>query len=95
MNKANFHPLKTLIETLHYNEGDNLILEFNVVLENTTNLVSTDMEHTLTTTVSYSNGEDLVQEATIHVWEPGVILRLNVTNETTAGDPGRSLCLSV
>ncbi|XP_033639022.1 uncharacterized protein LOC117299582 [Asterias rubens] len=67
--------------------GDNLILEFNAVLENTTDLVSRDKEHTLTTTVSYSNGKDLVQEATVHVWEPEMILMYNLTNETLAGDP--------
>ncbi|XP_022109480.1 uncharacterized protein LOC110989417 [Acanthaster planci] len=68
--------------------GDNLVLEFNVVLENTTNLVSRDTEHVLSTSVSYSNGKDLIQQETMRVLEPEVILILNMTNDTNAGDPG-------
>ncbi|XP_070564843.1 uncharacterized protein [Ptychodera flava] len=69
-------------------DGDNLMVEFNVVLLDAPETVVKDAEFSLSTTVSYTNGEDMVQQQTIKVLEPGVTMKLYITNSSTTGDPG-------
>ncbi|XP_033113002.1 uncharacterized protein LOC117113693 [Anneissia japonica] len=69
-------------------ENDSTVVEFNVVLLDEKDEAVKDTEHTLTTVVTYTNGEDLIQQQTITVTEPDIHLHLKVANASTDADPG-------